>query len=1003
MTSLFTKIVSVVMCLVAWTAAALADSDWPAVLVIDDFEGNLDKWHNEDAGTLSIVDGAPDGSRAMRWTARDDGIGHITLKNLDRKTIDFSQYDLLMFDIKIDGKPIWNMGPIVQQFPAVYGYRGLYYSIDTMHPFGKWFSFTQDLSRWENAWPDTYDREKQEFQFEIAQLAGPGKTRIDIDNIRLIKNPIGLKPSYPGRWSATDGGGQVTHFRLSMHNRGDQPMAVRIALADPPGTLSKFDVELPDRPVNLLAGEQGDALVRVLVSPVVIKEVRPYYGETIRIAVRIDGMPELVLFTDLVAGVRPGKLEHPMILCDAERMRQLQQQYRKPEKFGALDRRWQRLIQAGEKALSHVAEYPPNAALGRKTDPVSGGKLVKIDVPNLPFNVYQDPISGRTYSGPLYDAGMLGWLGKHMANASAAKSLGVAYLITGRKEMAVAAGAILSAYADRYPSIPKIPYDPASPAGSDVSGVTPIGGTYMRERVWLSNLAIALDAIRPSGIFNQQQIDRIANRVFQPSADNMMDHKVGAMNLQWQIQSAALFAGLAVDHPGVVARALHDQHGIVRLSKVGFLPDGQWWENPSYQGVTKIAAYPALSTAIHNGLIPWTQSMQTILKAAYKLHGPDGRSPTLGTGGYRNLNFEDTGAFMFSNLIDDPELVWVLHHRQPHVGTYGMYMHALFRTADPKVSKDDAVNPVPKTTTHFPHYGGIALRIPGTDRYCYFHFGRELVHGHRNKLSINAYGAGGWYARNVMGGYGHNFKNFLETVASSNTIMVDGRNPDADTGELLYHHSDDNAAIASAREVGAWKNVEHERTVVLTRGPLVVIDRCVGDKPHTYDWLYHPNQTNLKLITRPPSGETSALGDSRLYSSLKPIGRLAQGQPTTWARDNGSGMTLALEPTGELWAMKISDTYRAHESLLWRQRGKTVSFISVFDPHAKDESSAVTIERLTVKDSNSRDAELSAGLAVRVTTNQFSTTVLVNYTGKTLHADRVTGDKRVAVDIAAIP
>ena len=61
--------------------------------------------------------------------------------------------------------------------------------------------------------------------------------------------------------------------------------------------------------------------------------------------------------------------------------------------------------------------------------------------------------------------------------------------------------------------------------------------TASLQRFWLDNLAVALDCIRPAGVLTDPDIDRIATRVFQPSADNMMDHKVGVMNLQGMIDS----------------------------------------------------------------------------------------------------------------------------------------------------------------------------------------------------------------------------------------------------------------------------------------------------------------------------------------------------------------------------------------------------------------------------------------------------------------------------------
>ncbi|MFW6058532.1 MAG: hypothetical protein ACODAQ_00035 [Phycisphaeraceae bacterium] len=980
-----------------------ARGDWPAVLLIDDFESGLDRWAAEGTGELALSDDAPQGDHALRWTAGDDGLGHIVFQNLSRDRIDFSQYDLLMMRVKVAGKPIWNLNPIIQQYPAVYGYRGLYYSIDTMHPFDQWFTFTQDLSRWENAWPDTYDQAAQEFQFEVHQLAGAGRTEVYLDDVRLLKNPLALEPAYPARWGRLSDGTQVNHFELAMTNRSDQPLTVRFSKATG-GTLDRFELVLPSEPIHLLPDERATARVRMIAPSDVVAAASPFHGETARIACRVEEIPELVLFTELTGGARPETFDHPSILCDPPRMQSLQAQYADPAKRQAMDKRMLALVREAEAALAREPRYPALAATGRKKDPVSGGALEEADVPNLPFRVYQDPESGRTYSGPLYDAGMQNWLGQHMGNAAQARKLAMGYLITGRKDFANAAARILREYTDRYLELPMIAYEPGSPVGSAVSGSTRIGGTYMRERVWLTNLAVALDSIRPADVLSRDEIERIAQRVFQPSANNMMNHKVGAMNLQWQIQSAALFAGLATETPSLVTRAMHSRHGIVRLMDTGFLEDGQWWENPSYQGVTKLAAYPALSAAMHNGLMPFTERMEKILKAGYQLHGPDGRSPTLGTGGWRSLAFENTGVLMFAPLSDNPELAWIAHHRQPHRGSYGLFHHALFRQTEPNVSEDDAVSPIPESTTHMPDYGGLALRVPGTDMYCYFHYGRELVHGHRNKLSINAYGKGGWFVRNVIGGYQHNFDEFLETIASASTIIVDGQNPDHDTGELLFHKSLDGIELASARERGAWKDAEHERSLVLTDNALIVIDRALSERERTYDWLYHANFTGLSPQTHDADAEQQVdrerFGETSLYDSLQPTSQPTQAESMRWQREDGSGLIIARLPHGEMFGMRVEQTMRPHEGLLWRQRNNVASFVTAFVPFEVDRgdsAASVTIEPVEVHDAQGQAVDLRSGQAVRVELPERTLTVLVNYTGETLRANQLESSDRVAV------
>ena len=978
--------------------------DWPEVLKIDDFEAGIERWENEDTGKLETVNDAPQGEKALRWTAADDGLGHIVYKNLSRDEIDFSQYDLLVFEVKVDGKPIWNLNPIIQQRPAVYGFRGLFYSMDTLHPFGRWFTFTQDLSRWENAWPDSYSRTNQEFQFEVHQLAGGGSTQVYLDNIRLMKNPLDVRPSYPGRWSRRPDGSQVTEFVIPLANTGDIPLTVRPSVA-PGGTLDRFEVELPE-PVKVpVAGtpenksDGGEVLrVRITAPASVVKKARPWYGETARIALTAGEVPGLVLYTDLAAGTKPDEVGHPSIVCRPDRMAELRKLYGAPDTRKTMKRPFRGMVRRGDQALSFTPEYPPVAAQGRTKDPISGNKLVEIDVPNRPVRVYQDPESGRTYSGPLYDAGMQGWQQKHLDNAAAVKTLGLAYVVSGRTEFAEKAAAIMRPYITLYPELPLIAPRQGSPVGSVTSGTVPIGSTYMRERTWLSSMAIGLDCIRPAGVLSSDELKGLARNVFSPSAHNMMDHKVGAMNLQWMIQSASLMAGLAAELPDVTARALHDSHGIVRLTDVGFLDDGNWWENPSYQNVAKIAAYPALVTAIHNGIIPWNERFQTILKASYKLYGPDGRSPTLGTGGWTGYGQDNAAIAALAEWITDPELAWVAYNRKPRYSR-NIGLLALFRGGKPQVPEEKAVSPIPEKTTLAPDYGGISLRIPETDRYCYFHFGRELTHGHRNKLSINAYGKGGWYARNVMGGYGHNFDDFLETSASASSIIVDGENADQDTGELLFHGSAAGAEIASGREVGAWKDVEHERTLVLTDSVLIVLDRCRSDGEHIYDWLHHTNRCRLILdkdnVTEPG---IDRFGDSAHYDSLPPTGRFTGNRPVRWRRKDGSGLLTAFLPIGTRYVTRVTDTFRNHESLLWRQKGKTVRFAAAFQPLAKEETGDVEIERISVVDQAGKEVGLSTGQAVRVRCGSKVWTVLVNYSGGLLKAGPVRTRRRVGVN-----
>ena len=249
-----------------------------------------------------------------------------------------------------------------------------------------------------------------------------------------------------------------------------------------------------------------------------------------------------------------------------------------------------------------------------------------------------------------------------------------------------------------------------------------------------------------------------------------------------------------------------------------------------------------------------------------------------------------------------------------------------------------------------------------------------------------------------MGGYQDNFKDFLETIASSSSIMIDGENPDADTGELLFHRSGPGWEVVSAREVGAYKDVEHERSIALTGDVLVVIDRCLADAEHTYDWLYQSCLTKLgldkALLLESP---LERLGESRLYSSLHPLGKFASPDKAHFARKDGSGLRLGFVPGGDLYAFHARKKY---DGLLRRKKGRTTSFACVMFPYAKDEVGEPQIEQLKVLDAQGKEADLSQGQAYRASAAGKELTVLVNYTSQELQSGPLKSKERVSVSIA---
>ena len=1044
-------------------------AEWPAVLVIDDFESGDLQWTNDDAGKLEVVtsDDAPSGKKYLRWTAADDGIGKIIFKSLDKKQIDFSQYDLMRFYIKPSGKPLWNLNPIIQQYPHAYGYRALYYSVDTLEGMDAWIPYVQDLSRWENAWPDTFDAQKQEFMFEVHQMAGAGHTVIELDRIELVKNTLDVPPMVRGDWRRLSTGAQQTIFEIPITNTAAAAQTVRVSpltgelvehdlsasisassmpqvtIKDGTGSvipaikrgdgdaglrmwsmkdagLERFAAHLIKPPTMELApGESGT--FRVVVNALT-DDVPAYYGETLKVVVSSEQTPGLDIVVELPVGTRPEKLRHPIVLCTPEKQAELRQLWK--EKGGTKEYpRWFRaLVDSADKSLSLEATYPPLGHPGISQCPVDGARLVEIDVPNLKtatVNVrrHQCPKCGRAYSGMFYDAAADNWYGTHMKNGQAIRDLGIAYGLTGERKYAEKSAEILLGYVDKYLDMPIAAPQAGSPVFSQTSGATRIGASFMHGRRWLTAVAIGLDFIREADVISDEQLRALTEKVFAPCANNMMDHKVGVMNLQFMIASAGMHAGLAADDPQLVARAVYDPHGINNLMRWGYLADGNWWENPSYQNVANGIAFPILTTMLNAGITELQPKHLDRFRVAFKMYGPDGRSPTLGTGGPGGFGYSRNVIHSLADRIDDPELAWVAHNQKPwfawNGGTnfYDSTLWMIFNRAAPKIPAEKAKPITPNGTIDFPEYGGIAMRVPDTDMYCYLAYGRHLVHGHFNKMSINAYGKGGWFVRNVMGGYGTDFKEWLEPVSGSSTIMVDGKNQDADTGELLFKESAVGVELASAREVGAYKDVEHERSLMLTKDVLVVIDRCLSDTEHTYDWLYHTTKLTGPLADPQGLGDLKpleSLGDSVHLKHALPAQAASVGAApvVTYTRKKGGGAAIAFTGFDADGAQLIrTENKGRHEGLIARKQGKTVAYACVMQPFGKDDTASPKIERLDVVDAKTGKAiGLERGQAYRVTANENVWVVVVNYGNapiKTAGEPAVTSDGRVTAKLVS--
>ncbi len=961
------------------------------VCIVDDFATGLSAWENQDSGTLEWVADTNAGGHLL-WRSADDGIGHLRLKNPER--LDLSAYDLLRFRYRVTGKTLVNINPILQQFPFMQGYKAQYWAVDTLDVrLGEWQTYVQELDKVENSWPDTYSRTARTFEFEIHQQPGAERTVVELDDIVLQKNALALDRSYPGVWSAAADGSQRHDFAIPVRNAGDRPLSVRVA--SDPRSVKRATITVTDDTFALPPGGTGLVTVAVVFPPAAIKASPPYYGEMAAIEFHVQGDPPLVLRTMLPAGIRPAAATHPSILCDAAHALELRAAFQDPARRKTLNPIFGILATEAQKALLYPPSYPPlaNIARGYKECLIDQTNLVAVSMPNLPEPTYQCPFCGRFYRGLFYQAAMENWYGKHLDNASAAYHAGIGYLFTGDPAYARKAADILRGYTNTYLALPVAALTAGVHAPIASSGATRIAGSFMQEQNWLTRLAVGLDCIWDSGALSEADKRAIAVKVFEPSANLMMNHRVGLMNLQWMIDRAGVFAGMAAENPALVARALYGDHGIARLLEEGFLKDGFWRENPSYINVMANEGYPVLGALFGNGILPYTPEMDLRYKSMWHLAAADGRFPTLGTGGPPTLDIFANGVKAIAHLSGDPEIAWI-DRQNPQVKNVGMYFSSVAAAFQAKGTRlpPGAERPIRPVTTNLADYGVAVLRVPQSDAYAALAWGRHLVHGHYNKLSVNAYGKGGWYVRNLWGGYGAGFSDFVEPTASASTLMVNGRSQDADTGELLFLDSTPAAQLASAREAGAWKDLEHERTVVLTADWMLVLDRVLADKATTIDWLYHGQGMGkadaLGWADGPAAlpGPAPILGTNACYAFFAPVEGRSLARPETsllYRRPNGTGAALhLLAESADAALFRTGSSRWPHEGLIFRQKGSDVSFAALFEPLATNEPPRCSIERAALLHGKTgQPVSLRDAQAVVVHAGEKQFLAVVNYTG----------------------
>lgn len=526
------------------------------------------------------------------------------------------------------------------------------------------------------------------------------------------------------------------------------------------------------------------------------------------------------------------------------------------------------------------------------------------------------PVCGAVYSGWPYDDVVLST--RHSDLASAIRTLGLAYQLTGNRAYADKAREILLAYAEKYRQYPL-----HNIHGKEAIGGGRVGPQTLDEAVWLIGVCQGADLIWDT--LSEDDRQAIAAGLLRPAAEVIRRHKMAIHNIQCWKNSAVGLVGLLLGDEDLVADAVVSPHGFQEQIARGITADGQWYEGAwGYHFYTLSALLPLAEAGERCGL---------------GLYGfnRDGRS-------LRRL-FDGPLELAMPNLVlpafNDSYTVDLK-------GQARCYEYALARYADcryatvlqsgPRRSLDallvgPAVLPESAAAEHrshnYPDSGYAILRHsagPDAAWLCLKYGPHGGGHGHPDKLNLSL------YRRGVILGldpgtasYGVPIQQeWFRTTLAHNTLTVDETSQNPATGACLAFATDARTSISAVLALAGaiYPGVAYRRAVALFGEDLVlVLDLVEADAEHTFDLAWH----NAGRWTEPPAGEPVALPKKPGYMHLSNVVRTAGPLPAIQAADKLRVAVTVASVSGETWA---GDGFHADPSqrpacIIHRVRGRT--------------------------------------------------------------------------------
>ena len=581
-------------------------------------------------------------------------------------------------------------------------------------------------------------------------------------------------------------------------------------------------------------------------------------------------------------------------------------------------------------------------------------------------------------------------IGGNLEIANQAASFGVAYVITGEREFAEAAAAILKKYAEVFPQ-----YEPAPLKGLATSSA-------LEECVWGVDAAAAYDLVYNAGVLTDEEKLAIEHNVLRASARVLIECN-HAYRSNWRIRAngGVMAMAFAIGDRELIDEAFNGfrneegmlvRDGFVHQMAWSVLADGIYYErSQSYSEEIGDAFAHLLESARHSGIDLWNHEFdgsdydvgadrdrnfgpsqpKTVRHAydavLYRAFG-NGTLAKVANSYWDHLSRRDGWSAAWRAYGDD-------HYAWPLLCDPDGWLHDLrdLLFIPPKLpagTLDFAADRPLGVTGQFTNgctflpNGGYTVLRQDTSRDAAsvaVTFG-DFANGHcqADQLSLVVYAAG----RQILPDtkyfrYIDPHLTWSKQTISHNTVTVDGisQKPQLDVEDMwvgpprgepvhgrakLFHAGDEMKAVR-ADCITAQDGVTIDRTVVLVDSIIVDFFRCRSGEEHQYDYALHVDGQRAMCTAALSDPEVGPLSDALGYRHIVDLRRSSlDGTKVDLAYDDradGPQVHLSLLPSfGEAElilgnGMEGLEGERA-EVIIVRKTATDVNFVSVIDPAA---------------------------------------------------------------------